>query len=209
MFWNCITMQIVSSLTGLSERLVSSGRRIQNLSSYREKGDDFIPPFDTLCEFDMERHMFCRKNLLPFEYSMMINCIYRRSAEGQPYQSHPQTFEEFMRAVEKLPGFGIFRVSEDDSHDRIGGSSLNEALNIFISRVSMKDGESTCIGVIQKKPVRVFRLVLDEIVPSAVQLYNELNPERMLSEELVKKSIETAKKANTIFPIVISEPYFR
>ena len=70
-------MELISTLVGPDQLLIRrSNPFIENLSSYREKCSCIPSPFNTLFEFDIERHVsWDHYGLKPFFYSLMINCI--------------------------------------------------------------------------------------------------------------------------------------
>ncbi|MCK4927343.1 MAG: hypothetical protein KAS11_02675 [Candidatus Aenigmarchaeota archaeon] len=184
---------------------------IENLSHYIEDGRPLSKqdPDVLIAEglvFDIERLVSWDKeyNLEPFQYSMMIDGYYPLSF--WPWlrkKSHP-TKEEFVEIASQLPDFAI---DEEISNRREVPQYRNSDNNIFInyrlftSNSILKRGrDQICIGVIRKEPTSDLDTITNEIVPYAVELFNQLSPTRKLDKDIVEKSIKFAHENDKILP---------
>lgn len=187
------------------------GSYIENLSSFRSgvgmeiikvrAGRTHITSKETyLLAFDIERHSPCSEafSLLSFTYSMMID-RYDPKKKGRGIKSKP-TKLEFATAITQLDGFVSFEGKPNTLYELW---FRNTEKNVFAnwmarSRYGERAIAEVRIGVIQEKPMPDLRTVTDEIVPYAVRVFNHLNPTRVISANLVEKSIRIALKSNEI-----------
>lgn len=177
-------------------------RVVENLTTYRED-PTFFPESDIVrssrLEFDIERHVGWdpwSMELHPFSYSMMINGRYPVSRWEFLGGKSRSTVEEFSSIAQVLSGF-VF-----DQEITLARNGLhtyrNKERNVFINW-SKRDGRIN-IGVIQERPVSNLRVVTDEIVPYAVDVFNRLSPTYQIGEDLVRRSVEAAIEGSKIIP---------
>ena len=185
---------------------------VENLSMYREE-PVFRRETDVIdsegLAFDIERHVgwdTATLELRPFTYSMMIDGYY--PITGWPFsRKYQPSVEEFEKIARGLGGF----IKDEETSERFshrgqrGAYFLNPDRNMFINwsvsnSVPPRGPDTICIGVVQNEPVADLRQVTDEIVPYAVSVFNRLSPTSQISDELVKRSIETAVAGLKIIP---------
>lgn len=159
----------------------------ENLSTYRE-GCLLVEgkiPVDEAIAFDIER--FVSPSMTP-EYSMMINGY---------YHGKRPTRADFAKRVGELD-----RVSELDSFVLTGDEPEflcydNLGRNILVDRIPHNYGKSKIgIGVVQRNRIPELRVVVGEVVPYAVSVFNQLSPTWKLRDDIVRKSIELALESD-------------
>lgn len=173
---------------------------VENLCRYREglRMWDEKAIRDEWLAFDIERHVSWDTtdySLNPFTYSMMIDGYYpvsRLTMLGRI--SHPAV-EEFSALAETLEGFTL---DQHTTLERNGSHSYtNTDRNLFIN---WSNHGRICIGVIQTEPVPTLEQVTEEIVPYAVDVFNQLSPTRKISPDTVGKAIKTAQEGDKLLP---------
>jgi len=174
--------------------LINKGNRIiQNLCSYREGTNiqEINKPGDSMngIIFDVERTVTWDKTckLLPFAYSIMIDRFY-------PSERGP-TLEKFTVVADQLLGFTHKPNKQKYTPYR---EYVNPEGNLFINWSI--DNKGVCIGVIQKNPIPELDRVVVEIIPYAVEVFNQLSPDRQLSQDVLKKSVAIARESDKILP---------
>lgn len=180
---------------------------IENLASYKERlcliPQDYLISEDPdlkIIDFDIERITIWKKPSEPpiSVYAMMIDgydLILDYKKRLRP------SFQDFRARVKKLGGF---KVSTRDGSSFNGPRNpteyINEAWNVFVNWSKRDDRERLMVGVIQARRIPQLDVVVNYIVPYAVEVFNSLGMQWKIGEEAVKKTIEIALKADKIKP---------
>ena len=174
---------------------------IENLASYEERLDFFQDSGEKTIEFDIERITTWNKP------SERPNSLYAIMIDGYDFildyeKKLKPSFKDFRALVKALGGF---KVSTRDGPESFNGPRnpneyVNEGRNVFVNWDKSYDRGRLFVGVIQARRIPQLEVVVNDIVPYAVEVFNSIGMQWKLGKGAVEKTIEVALKADKIKP---------
>ncbi|MBI2175778.1 hypothetical protein HYU40_00300 [Candidatus Woesearchaeota archaeon] len=166
---------------------------IENLASY-EEGLYLIPQRShRIIDFDIERITTWRKP------SEQPSSLYAIMIDGYDFlfdykEKLRPSFKDFRTNAKALGGF---KVSTRDGPESFNGPRnpteyINEGRNVFVNWHKSDDRERLCVGVIQARRIPQLEVVVNDIIPYAVEVFNKLGMRWKIGKEAVERNVELA-----------------